>query len=96
VEEYVKNYDTCHKAKHARHKPWGLLQTPEHNERAWAQIAMDFIVKLPPLKEPLTGVTYDSILTINDSLTKYIYLIPYKEASTSEELAYAITRIVFT
>ena len=29
ITEYVKNCDTCHKAKHARHKPYGLLQTPE-------------------------------------------------------------------
>jgi hypothetical protein len=56
---------------------------------------MDFIVKLPPLKEPITGAIYDSILTINDTLTKYIYLLPYKELSTVEDLAYAITRTVF-
>jgi hypothetical protein len=95
IEEYVKNCDTCHKAKHARHKPYGLLQTPKHLERPWARIAMDFIVKLPPSKEPLTETIYDSILTINDDLTKYIYLLPYKESSTAEELAYAITRTVF-
>ena len=95
VEEYVKNCDTCHKAKHARHKPYGLLQSRENTEKAWATIAMDFIVKLPPSKEPLTKTTYDSILTINDTLTKYVYLIPYKEASNAKELAYTITRVVF-
>jgi len=95
VEEYIRNCDTCHKAKHERHKPYGLLQSQENAERAWSRIAMDFIVKLPPSKEPMTGTTYDSILTINDTLTKYIYLLPYKETSTAEELAYAITRTVF-
>lgn len=95
VEEYIKNCDTCHKVKHTRHKPYGLLQTPEHLGKPWARITMDFIVKLPPSKEPLTGVTYDSILTINDDLTKYIYLLPYRELSTAEDLAYIITRIVF-
>jgi hypothetical protein len=56
---------------------------------------MDFIIKLPPSKEPLTETVYDSILTINDDLTKYIYLLLYKESSTAEELVYVITRTVF-
>jgi hypothetical protein len=95
VEGYVKNCDTYHKSKHARHKLYRLLQTPEYLERPWARIAMDFIVKLPLFKEPLTGTVYNSILTINDDLIKYIYLLLYKESSTAEELAYAITRTVF-
>lgn len=95
VEQYIKGCDTCHKAKHSRHKPYGLLQSAENAEKAWSRIAMDFIVKLPPSKEPMTGTIYDSILTINDTLTKYVYLLPYKESSTAEDLAYAITRTVF-
>ena len=49
---------------------------------------MDFIVKLPPSKEPLTEVSYDLILTIVDWLTKEVWFILYKEASNAEELAY--------
>ena len=56
---------------------------------------MDFIVKLLLLKELITKTVYNSILTINDTLIKYIYLMPYKEALTVEDLAYIITRIVF-
>ena len=56
---------------------------------------MDFIVKLPPLKELMIKTVYNSILTINDTLIKYIYLMPYKEALTAKDLAYTITRIVF-
>src|SRR6202012_5857078 len=33
VESYVKNYDTCRKAKHERHKPYGLLQVVETPEK---------------------------------------------------------------
>ena len=55
---------------------------------------MDFIVKLPLLKDPLTGTPYDSILVVNDRLTKYIHLIPYKEASNAEALTYAFIRDV--
>ena len=56
---------------------------------------MDFIVKLPLSRELITKTVYNGILTINDILIKYIYLIPYKEALTAEDLAYIITRIVF-
>jgi transposase InsO family protein len=55
---------------------------------------MDFIVKLPPSKEPMTSTIYDSIWVVVDKLTKYAYFIPYKEASTAEEMAYAFVRIV--
>jgi hypothetical protein len=57
-------------------------------------IAIDFIVKLPPLKDPLTGTVYDSILVMNNRLTKFARLIPYKEASNTEALAYAFMREV--
>ena len=78
ITEYVKNCDTCHKAKHARHKPYGLLQTPEITGEAWSTVALDFIVKLPKSKEPLTGVEFDSILVINDTLTKYAACISHR------------------
>ena len=40
------------------------------------------------------GTTYDSILVIVDTLTKYAYLEPYKEASTAEDLVYIFNKIV--
>jgi len=55
---------------------------------------LDFIVKLPLLKDPLTGVEYDSILVITDRLTKYGYFIPYLEASDAEALAYTFLRVI--
>jgi RNase H-like domain found in reverse transcriptase/Reverse transcriptase (RNA-dependent DNA polymerase)/Integrase zinc binding domain len=94
VQRYVAECDTCAKTKHSRHKPYGLLQTPAISERAWATIAWDFITKLPPSKEPLTGATFDSILVVNDTLTKFARFIPYKEASTAKELAYAFYKHV--
>jgi transposase InsO family protein len=39
-------------------------------------------------------VIYDSILVIVDRLTKFGYIIPYKESSTAEDLAYIFLRIV--
>jgi hypothetical protein len=63
-------------------------------DEAWLLITIDFIVKLPPLKDPLTGTAYDSILVINNRLTKFVRLILYKEASNTEALAYTFIREV--
>jgi antitoxin component of RelBE/YafQ-DinJ toxin-antitoxin module len=53
---------------------------------------LDFIIKLPPSKEALTGVTYDSILVVTDRLIKYAYFIFYKKGLTAEELIYTFNR----
>jgi hypothetical protein len=49
---------------------------------------LDFIVKLPLLKEIFTGVIYNSILVVTDRLIKYAYFIFYKEDLAIEELVY--------
>ena len=40
---------------------------------------MDFIVKLPKLKDLVTGDIFNLIIVIIDKLIKYTVLIPYKE-----------------
>jgi hypothetical protein len=57
---------------------------------------LDFIVKLPLLKEALTRVVYNSILVVIDRLTKYAYFISYKEGLTAEKLAYIFNRNIIT
>jgi hypothetical protein len=68
------------------------MQSPRVLTGVWKSIAWDFIVKLPLLKETITGVVYDSILVVTDRLTKYAYFISYKEGSTAEELVYTFNR----
>ena len=68
--------------------PYGQLKSPYTLKGAWKLIALDFIVKLPLLKDPLTGVEYNSILVITERLTKYRYFIPYLEVSDAKALAY--------
>jgi len=68
--------------------PYGQLKSLLILKGAWKSIALDFIVKLPLSKDPLTGVEYDSILVITERLTKYGYFIPYLEASDAKALAY--------
>jgi len=70
------------------------MKSPKAPKGAWESIALDFIVKLPLSKEPLTGVEYDSIMVVTDRLTKYGYFLPYKEGSTAKDLAYLFMRHV--
>jgi hypothetical protein len=93
VEKVIAECE-CAKNKSSRHAPYGLMKSPKAPERAWGSIAWDFIVKLPVSTEPMTGTKYDAILVIVDRLTKYAYFIPYQEASTAEDLAYAFLRTV--
>lgn len=94
VTEVVGNCDTCIRNKASRHAPYGQMRSPHTPPEAWKSIAWDFVVKLPPSKEPVSGVVYDAILVITDRNTKYAYMLPYLEASTAEDLAYTFLRIV--
>ena len=57
---------------------------------------MDFIVKLLLSKDSWTNYEYNTILIITDRLTKYTYILLYKEVSTAEELVNQLLRAVFT
>ena len=94
VEDYVKNCDTCRKVKYERYKPYGLLQVVETLEKLQSIVALDFIVKLPSSREPLTSTIYDLILVISDNLTKISHFIPWKEKAIVEDLAYIFTRYI--
>nr|AAG24792.1 pol protein [Colletotrichum gloeosporioides] len=90
----IKDCEVCLKSKPARHQPYGLLQPLPVPQTAWHSISLDFIVKLPKSREPLTGVHFDSVLVIVDRLTKYAYFIPYKESSNAEEFAYTFLKYI--
>ena len=47
-------------------------------------------------KEKVIGVEFDSILVITDRLTKYTYMLLYKEASIVEDLPYTFLRTIVT
>jgi hypothetical protein len=68
-----------------------LLDIPK---TPWASIILDFVIKLPLLRDLITGVEYDFILVITNRLIKYTYMILYLKASTTEDLAYAFLRII--
>ena len=49
---------------------------------------MDFVIKLPLLKELMTNVVFNLIIIAVDRLTKDIIFILFKEAATANELTY--------
>jgi transposase InsO family protein len=94
IEKVISECQQCTTSNPVRHKPVGMLQQIRVPDRAWQSVSMDFIVKLPKSKEPMTGIEFDSILVIIERLTRYGIFVPYKEASTAEDLAYAINKTV--
>ena len=69
IKIYIKNCDMCQRSKAVRHAPYSLLLPNEIPEQPWRYIAMDFITDLPNSKG------YDTILVINDRLTKMSHFI---------------------
>ena len=57
---------------------------------------MDFVVKLLLSRDNWTNYEYNVILVVTDRLTKYTYILLYKEVSTAEELANQLLRAIFT
>ena len=62
--------------------------------RAWSSIAIDFIVKLPPSKELMTGFVADSIMVSNYRLTKEAHFTLFTEASDVKALAYTFLKVI--
>ena len=92
VEEYIWKCTTCAKNKSARQKPYGKQQQIEALQQAWQEITMDFIIKLLPSKDTVTGVLYNSILIVVDRLTKYARFIPWREKESADKLAKTILK----
>ena len=51
---------------------------------------MDFITKLPKSKDPVTGITYNSIMVIVDRFTKYLIVVLFKKTYTAEQLGHLL------
>ena len=47
VTSHIAQCNTCQTTKHARHRPYGLLQPLQVANRPWQSVSLDFIVKLP-------------------------------------------------
>jgi hypothetical protein len=94
VKEVVGEYNTCIRNKASCYILYRIIQILDILKTPWTLIVLDFVIKLPLSRDPITGVEYDFILVVIDRLTKYTYIILYLEASTAKDLAYIFLRVV--
>ncbi|KAI9112320.1 hypothetical protein K1719_016843 [Acacia pycnantha] len=81
VAQYVARCLTCQKVKIEHRRPPGLLQGLEMPEWKWENIAMDFVVGLPKIRN------HDTIWVVVDRLTKSAHFIPISIHYSPERLA---------
>ena len=55
---------------------------------------LDWIIKLPILKDPASKLSYDLILIVVDYLTAYRIFIPFKEGLDAKQLTYTFHKEV--
>jgi hypothetical protein len=94
VEDYIRKCTICRRSKHDKYAPYGLLQPLQVPTKPWQAIAMNFIVKLPLLADPVTKESYDGIMVVTDRFTKFGRFIPYRETWTATDLAYVFIKHV--
>ena len=88
VRQFVRNCDTCNRAKVWREQTQGLLKPLPIPERPWQELSMDFIVTLP------TSNGCTNILVVTDRLSKSCILIPMSKID-AETVAQALIDNVF-
>jgi len=81
IKEYVQNCLICQQAKTQTVLPQRLLQPLPIPEQIWEDLAMDFIIGLPPY----VGNTI--ILVVIDKLSKYAHFSPLKVDYSSKVVA---------
>ena len=92
VGRYIRNCDPCQRSKAPRDKTNGLLVPLPVPKQRWRDIAMDFIVGLPPAEG------YNAICTIIDRLTKERHYVPCwsgEQGLSAEEVAFIMIWNVF-
>jgi hypothetical protein len=88
VHSYVTHCDICQRSKTISRKPDGHLQPLPVPDRMFQIIAMDLIVKLPSTH---SQPAFDSTIVIVDRLTKFVRLIPCREAITAGDVVHCYT-----
>ena len=64
ITEIIAKCDSCRRNRISRDKRYDEIKQLEAPEGPWELITMNFIVKLPPLKDSAWGVRFNSILMI--------------------------------
>lgn len=88
VEKYVQQCDICQHHKYMAMSPAGLLRPLPLPERIWDDVTMDFIERLPHS----SGM--DTILVVEERLSKYAHFLPLKHPFTAPGVAALFTKEV--
>ena len=89
VRLFTQKCGICQRAKHRKHRPYGLLQPLPIPEKRWTHITMDFIVGLPPVDR------YDAIFVVVDRLSKMAHFVPTTSAINAEQTAQILIKEIF-
>ncbi|KAD3068716.1 hypothetical protein E3N88_36596 [Mikania micrantha] len=81
VKKFVRECDVCQRCKASSAVPGGLLQPLNIPDAIWEDLAMNFIVGLPPSKG------FNVILVVVDHLSKYAHFLLLKHPYTARYVA---------
>lgn len=80
-KNYVNSCIICQRSKGSNAKAWGLLRPLPIPEQPWKEVAMDFIVDLPPAEG------FSTILVVVDRLSKMAHFLPMKGTPSASDTA---------
>ncbi|GAX76408.1 hypothetical protein CEUSTIGMA_g3853.t1 [Chlamydomonas eustigma] len=95
VKSYVSSCATCQRIKPSTQLPPGFLQPHAVPVRPWSHVSMDLITDLPKSQCHDT-LSYDSIVTFVDMLTKQAIFVRANKSITSQQLAHVFIAHVFS
>jgi len=81
ISQYVRNCQSCMRAKAPNHAKYGFLHTLPVPDQPWQEISMDFVTGLP------VSEGYDAIMVVVDRLTKMRHLIRCNTTVNSTDVA---------
>ena len=98
VKNYIDTYENYQRDKSIRYRIYDNLQSLTIPNRPQKSISLDFIVKLPSLKDLLqyTEAKFDSILVIINRIIKIAYFISYNKSITADDLALLYFHYIFS
>ena len=82
VVDYISRCMECQKVKDEHRHPMGLLQPLPIPEKKWEVITMDFITGFPTIYKQ-----NDSIMVVDEKLTKVAHFVPVKTTHTITNIA---------
>lgn len=88
IKAYVKGCDVCKTTKHDNVKPLGTMGKYRMSEHPWQMISMDL---LGPFPRSRSGFT--SLLVVSDRFTKYLCIIPLRNATAKNVVKNVETKI---